>query len=66
MNKLKEHFKYFIKEDDGMETMEWAILLVIVIGIIVVAMGIADKLKAKIEEAGQVLDGLTLPSSPGP
>lgn len=65
-NKLKAHCKNFIYREDGSELMQWAIIIIIVVGLAVVAFGIADMLTGKMDEAADVLDDLEVPDVENP
>lgn len=60
-NKFLAHCKNFVYREDGSELMQWAIIIIIVVGLAVVAFGIADMLTGKMDEAAGVLDDLDVP-----
>lgn len=63
--KLKAHIKNFWYGECGSELMQWAIIIIIVVGLAVVAFGIADMLTGKMDEAADVLDDLEVPDVDG-
>ena len=65
-SKVKAHCKNFIYREDGSELMQWAIIIIIVVGLAVVAFGIADMLTGKMDEAADVLDNLDVPDVDDP
>lgn len=58
MKKFIETVKRSHTSEDGSELMQFAIIIVIVAGLAVLAYGISDKLKDKMDNAADVLDGL--------
>lgn len=58
MKKFVEMVKQSHTSEDGSELMQFAIIIVIVAGLAVLAYGISDKLKSKMNNAANVLDGL--------
>jgi len=52
MKRFLNAFKSFIKDDNGFEFLQLAIVIIIVAGLAVVVYAIADNAKAKLEQAG--------------
>lgn len=58
MKNLMKTFKSFIKDDNGAELLEYAIVIIIVAALAVVIYGIAKSAKAKVNEAKGAIDGI--------
>ena len=48
--------------EEGSELMQWAIIIIIVVGLAVVAFGISETLTGKMDEAADVLEELDVPA----
>lgn len=58
MKNLMKTFKSFIKDDNGAELLEYAIVIIIVAALAVVIYGIAASAKSKVDEAKGAIDGI--------
>lgn len=69
---IKNYTKDFIKGDDGMEFLQVAIIVCLVVGLIAVLVFLFDKISEKITEAGNEVNSMntgpsnTSTSSPTP
>lgn len=61
---IKAHLKNFLHNEEGSELMQWAIIIIIVVGLAVVAFGISSMLSDKMGQAQDVLNGLEVPTTP--
>ena len=52
MKRIWNTFKSFIKDDNGFEFLQLAIVIIIVAGLAVVVYAIADNARTKLEQAG--------------
>lgn len=57
IKKMYKKAKEFIVREDGSELMQWAIIIIIVAGLIGVAYAIGTSLTSKLNEAANVIDG---------
>lgn len=63
---IKSYTKDFIKGDDGMEFLQFAIIVCLVAGLIAVVVYLFDTVSDKIEGAGDAVDSMnTSPSNTG-
>lgn len=58
MKNLMKTFKSFIKDDNGAELLEYAIVIIIVAALAAVIYGIASSAKSKVDEAKGAIDGI--------
>lgn len=56
--KAKAYLNRFRKEEDGMELLEWAILIIIVVGLVAVAVYIGGIVTDKLNEAANEINSL--------
>lgn len=56
--KFLNHCKQFVRNEDGSELMQWAIIIIIVAALAMVAYGIAESVQGKLEEAATDIDNL--------
>lgn len=56
MNRFKNYAKRFLKEDEGAELIEWAIVVAIAAILVTVAFTIANSMQGNMQEAGNILD----------
>ena len=62
MKKFKEYLRSFWKDEEGMEFLQLAIIIIIVAVLAIGVWGIAESVQNKLEEAGQQIESITLPS----
>lgn len=56
MNKLKQYASRFLKEEEGAELIEWAIIIAVAGLLFVVAANIVGSVKGQMEAAGNDLE----------
>ena len=67
MKNLMKTFKSFIKDDDGAELLEYAIVIIIVAALAAVIYGIASSAKKKVDDAQKAINDIPvdIPGSDG-
>lgn len=60
MKKFINTFKSFIKDDEGAELLEYAIVIIIVAAMAVVIYAIASSAKSKALQAQEAIDGIPI------
>ena len=58
MKRFLNAIRSFIKDEDGFEFLQLAIVIIIVAGLAVVVYAIADNARAKLEEAGNLIEDM--------
>lgn len=61
-----KHFKRFIKDENGSELLQWAIIIIICVALAVIAKSIADSVSQQLNSAKQDIDNLNSTSSSVP
>ena len=61
MKKFWKSFKSFLKDENGSSFLELAIIIIIMAGLVLGVYAIATSVNEKIEDAGEMVDGITLP-----
>lgn len=55
---MKKAISRFIHNEDGSELMQWAIIIIIVVGLAIIGFAIAGSVESKLNEAKNQLDSL--------
>ena len=60
-----KYFRKFLKEDDGAELIQFAIVLAVVAVLAIAIQGITSSAKNKVDEAKDMIDGIEMGGNPG-
>lgn len=55
-NYVKKHTKEFIEDESGMELLQWAIIVVLVVALFPAAKGIASIVEKRLTQSGETVD----------
>ena len=66
MRKLLNYAKHFIRDEDGSELIQWAVVVAIAVILAAVAMTISDAAGQKLEDARDYIDQLPIPTAGTP
>lgn len=64
MHKLMQYAKRFLKDENGSELVQWAVVVAIAVMLAAVAVGISQAASNKLDDAKDFIDQLPIPSSP--
>lgn len=56
MVKFKNYSKKFLRDDEGMELIEWGVIVALVIGLVSVVAGIISTMKGSLEDTQSTLE----------
>jgi len=63
--KYQNYFKRFLHEDDGSQLIEWAVIIIIAVGLIVAGYAIYANMSTKMDQAKNVLESVDVPADLG-
>ena len=64
MNKLIQYTKRFLRDENGSELVQWAVVVAIAVMLAAVAVGISQAASSKLDDAKDFIDQLPIPSTP--
>lgn len=66
MRRFLQYSKHFIKDEDGSELVQWAVVVAIAVILAAVAITISDAAGDKLEDAKDYIDQLPIPTPSTP
>jgi len=66
VKKLKAYAKAFLKDENGSELVQWAVVIAIAVVLAAIAVAISNSAGEKLEDAKDFIDQLPIPGPGGP